>query len=69
LHERLLVAEQAAEDWATTAKAERERADILERAADWAVTLQADLETIHASRTWRLAEGYWRWRERLLRVR
>ncbi|MEK6275543.1 MAG: glycosyltransferase [Actinomycetota bacterium] len=69
LHERLLVAEQALDASAAEAKAQRERADILERAADWAVTLQADLEKIHATRAWRLTARYWRWRNRLLRVR
>ena len=69
LHERLLVAERVAEEWETTANAERERAEILERAADWAVSLEADLKSIHASRAWRLAGGYRRWRDRLLRAR
>ena len=69
LHERLLVAERVAEEWETTANAERERAEILQRAADWAVSLEADLKSIHASRAWRLAARYRRWRDRLLRVR
>ncbi len=69
LHERLLVAEHASEASAATAKAEKERADILERAADWAVTLQADLEEIHATRAWRLTMRYRRWRDHLLRAR
>ena len=69
LHERLLVAERVAEEWETTANAERERAEILQRAADWAVSLEADLKSIHASRAWRLAERYRRWRDRLLRAR
>ena len=68
LHERLLVAERVAEEWETTANAERERAEVLQRAADWAVSLEADLESIHASRAWRLAARYRRWRDRLLRA-
>ena len=55
LHERLLVAEQVAEEWETTAKAERERAEILQRAADWAVTLRRI-----SSRSTRVAPGGWR---------
>ena len=66
LHERLLVAEHASEASAAAAKAEREA---LELAADWAASLQADLETIHASRAWRLTTRYRRWRDRLLRAR
>jgi hypothetical protein len=69
LHDRLVFVEEAYEAAAAAAAAERERAEILERAADWAATLQADLETIHATRAWRLAARYWRWRDRLLRVR
>jgi hypothetical protein len=69
LHERLLVAEHASEASEAALKAERERADILERAADWAVTLQADLERIHATRAWRLTTRYRHWRDRLLRAR
>ncbi len=68
LHERLLVAERVAEEWETTANAERERAEVLQRAADWAVGLEADLKSIHASRAWRLAGRYRRWRDRLLRA-
>ena len=68
LHERLLVAERVAEEWETTANAERERAEVLQRAADWAVSLEADLKSIHASRAWRLAARYRRWRDRLLRA-
>ena len=67
LHERLVVAEQASEASATAANVERERAATLERAAGAAVALRAELDTIHASRAWRLAASYWRWRERLLR--
>jgi hypothetical protein len=67
LHERLVVAEQASAASAAAATAEKDRADVLQRAADWAFTMQADLETIHASRAWRLVAGYWRWRDRLLR--
>jgi hypothetical protein len=69
LHERLLVAEHASEASEAALKAERERADILERAADWAVALQADLEKIHATRAWSLTTRYRRWRDRVLRAR
>ena len=56
LHDRLLVSEQAMADaWADAAKTERERAE-----------LQAELDAIHASRAWRLASHYVRWRNRLL---
>ena len=69
LHERLLLAEQASAEAAAAARAERERAETLEQAADRAAGLQADLDSIHASRAWRLAARYWRWRDRLLRAR
>lgn len=68
LHERLVLAERASEESAAAARAERERAETLEQAAERAATLQADLDSIHGSRAWRLAARYWRWRERLLRV-
>jgi hypothetical protein len=55
LHERVLVGEQAVEDaWALAAQADRERA-----------ALNAQLDAIHASRAWRLASHYLRWRNRL----
>jgi hypothetical protein len=67
LHDRLLLAEQAAAASAAEAYAESQRADLLEPVARTAVALHADLETIHASRAWGLVSRYWRWRERLRR--
>ena len=70
LHERLLVAEQAAgnaerEAAEHVANAERERAEVLERAGEVA-DLQAELDAIRASHTWKLARPYRRWRGRLM---
>jgi hypothetical protein len=67
LHERLVLAEQAAAASAAAANAESRRNEILEGVAGEAAVLRADLETIHASRAWRLVARYWRWKERLLR--
>jgi len=66
LHERLVLAEHASEESASAARAERERAESLEQAAGRAAGMQADLDSIHASRAWRLAARYWRWRDRFL---
>ena len=88
MHDRLVAADQAAEQAMAAAAAtaagaadaaanlhdlraefeaaERERADLRAR-ADAAATLQAELEAMHATRAWRLAERYWRSRDRLLR--
>lgn len=69
VHERLVLAEQVAADAsAAIANAERERAEVLERAGDAAI-LQAELDGIHASRAWRLLGRYRRWRTWLLRQR
>ena len=70
LHERLLVAEQAAasaerEAAEHAANAERERAEVLVRAGEVA-DLQAELDAIRASHTWKLARPYRRWRGRLM---
>lgn len=67
LHERLVSTEQAAAASAAAASAERHRAEVLEGVAGETARLRADLETIHASRAWRLVARYWRWRDRVLR--
>lgn len=75
LHDRLVLAEQAAADaaaaaasaTAAAAEVERESAAALARAGDAAAALQVELEAVRASRAYRLAGRYWRLRERLLR--
>ncbi|HMI98806.1 MAG TPA: glycosyltransferase [Gaiellaceae bacterium] len=67
LHDRLVLAEQAAAASAAAATAESARVEVLEGVAGEAASLRADLETLHATRAWRLVGRYWRLRDRLRR--
>jgi hypothetical protein len=65
LHERLVLAEQAAAR--AVADAERARAEALTRAGE-AASLRGELDAIQASRAWPVALRYWVWRNRLVRM-